>query len=194
MIIGKSCGPNGLACASGTCTSLDLQCQTVGASLNLQKACPSHDDKSCQVSCQDPTSSDQCVELQSPLIDGSPCGYGGTCLQGSCVVCPESADIDPCDDRRGRRHNTDSGHNRPIYIPMLHFETEKGIPGSSSERCAGAATGKLDHTAQPQHEPIPVRILPELRTQMNLTLLIYLGSVLERFHSLALRLSSPFDI
>ena len=60
------------------------QCQTVGASMNLQKACPSPDDKSCQVSCQDPTSSNQCVVLQSPLIDGSPCGYGGTCNGGTC--------------------------------------------------------------------------------------------------------------
>ncbi|KAI0344240.1 hypothetical protein BDW22DRAFT_1355581 [Trametopsis cervina] len=81
---GKSCGSNGLACASGVCTSLDKQCQTVGASMNLQKACPSKDDKSCQVSCQDPNSSNQCIVLQSPLVDGSPCGYGGTCNKGSC--------------------------------------------------------------------------------------------------------------
>jgi len=81
---GQSCGANGLACASGICTSLDKQCQTVGASMGLQKACPSKDDKSCQVSCQDPSSSDQCVVLQSPLVDGSPCGYGGTCSKGSC--------------------------------------------------------------------------------------------------------------
>ncbi|OCH88348.1 hypothetical protein OBBRIDRAFT_734593 [Obba rivulosa] len=81
---GQSCGPNGLACASGQCTSLDLQCQTLGASLNLQTACPSQDDKSCQVSCQDPSTSGQCVVLQSQLIDGSPCGYGGKCYSGSC--------------------------------------------------------------------------------------------------------------
>ncbi|TBU37369.1 Metallo-peptidase family M12B Reprolysin-like-domain-containing protein [Dichomitus squalens] len=81
---GKSCGSNGLACASGQCTSLSQQCQLVGASMGLSKACPSNDDKSCQVSCQDPNNSNQCVVLQSALIDGSPCGYGGTCISGNC--------------------------------------------------------------------------------------------------------------
>lgn len=60
------------------------QCQTVGASMNLQKACPSPGDKSCQVSCQDPSTSNQCIVLQSQLVDGSPCGYGGTCNKGNC--------------------------------------------------------------------------------------------------------------
>ncbi|KAI0358793.1 hypothetical protein OH77DRAFT_1447894 [Trametes cingulata] len=81
---GQSCGSGGLACASGECTSLDKQCQLVGASMNLQKACPSNNDKSCQVSCQDPTDSGRCVVLQSPLVDGSPCGYGGMCFSGTC--------------------------------------------------------------------------------------------------------------
>ncbi|KAL1940653.1 hypothetical protein VTO73DRAFT_8088 [Trametes versicolor] len=80
---GQSCG-SGLACASGECTSLDQQCQLVGASMGLQKACPANDDKSCQVSCQDPTDSSRCVVLQSALIDGSPCGYGGMCYSGTC--------------------------------------------------------------------------------------------------------------
>lgn len=89
---GQSCGSDGLACASGQCTSLDRawvsmwvvrarlilvcaeQCQLVGASMGLQKACPSNNDKSCQVSCQDPNNSNQCVVLQSTLVDGSPCG------------------------------------------------------------------------------------------------------------------------
>ena len=70
---GKSCGSNGLACASGQCTSISKQCQMIGASMNLQSACPSKD-QNCQVSCQDPTQSNQCVVLQSQLIDGSPCG------------------------------------------------------------------------------------------------------------------------
>ncbi|KAL4254484.1 Zinc metalloprotease [Abortiporus biennis] len=81
---GQSCGSNGLACANGVCTSLDEQCQTAGASMGLQKACPSQNDKTCLVSCQDPTTSNQCIQLQSQLIDGSPCGYGGTCQSGTC--------------------------------------------------------------------------------------------------------------
>jgi len=81
---GQSCGSNGLACASGQCTSVDLQCQTVGASMGLQAACPNHNDQSCQILCQDPTNSQECIQLTSLLIDGSPCGFGGTCLSGKC--------------------------------------------------------------------------------------------------------------
>ncbi|KAH9996624.1 Metallo-peptidase family M12-domain-containing protein [Russula vinacea] len=71
---GKSCGPNGLACATGQCTSLALQCQQLGASMNLQAPCPNQNDQTCKVSCKDPTTPNQCVELDTLLIDGSPCG------------------------------------------------------------------------------------------------------------------------
>ncbi|CAE6500894.1 unnamed protein product [Rhizoctonia solani] len=81
---GTSCGSGSLACANGICTSPDLQCQTAGVSLNLTRACPSRNDKSCQVSCQDPRATNQCIVLQANLVDGSPCGYGGTCSNGSC--------------------------------------------------------------------------------------------------------------
>ncbi|THU87752.1 zinc metalloprotease [Dendrothele bispora CBS 962.96] len=81
---GQSCGGDGLACASGQCTSVALQCQNVGSSLGLSKACPNHGDTSCRISCQDPTQSNACVQLNSLLIDGSPCGYAGTCINGSC--------------------------------------------------------------------------------------------------------------
>lgn len=74
VTVGKGCGSNGMACASGQCTSVNLQCQTIGASMNLQNACPNQNNQNCQVSCQDPTQSNQCVLLQSELIDGSPCG------------------------------------------------------------------------------------------------------------------------
>ncbi|KAF8599275.1 hypothetical protein BDV93DRAFT_526223 [Ceratobasidium sp. AG-I] len=81
---GTSCGSGSLACAAGVCTSPDLQCQTVGVSLNLTTACPSRNDKSCQVSCQDPRTANQCIVLQANLVDGSPCGYGGSCSNGNC--------------------------------------------------------------------------------------------------------------
>lgn len=81
---GQSCGSNGLACANGACTSVSQQCQTVGASLNLTTACPSSGDSTCQVSCQDPSNPSQCIVLNSQLVDGSPCGYGGTCYAGNC--------------------------------------------------------------------------------------------------------------
>ncbi|KAJ3512734.1 hypothetical protein NLJ89_g3351 [Agrocybe chaxingu] len=81
---GQSCGNNGLACASGQCTSISLQCQNVGASMGLRAACPDRNDQSCQISCQDPTNSAACIRLTSLLIDGSPCGFGGSCIAGRC--------------------------------------------------------------------------------------------------------------
>jgi len=81
---GKSCGSNSLACASGQCTSVAQQCQSVGASMGLTSACPDRNDQSCQISCQDPSNSGACIRLTSLLIDGSPCGFGGTCLSGKC--------------------------------------------------------------------------------------------------------------
>jgi len=81
---GQSCGANDLACASGQCTSVSLQCQTLGASMNLTKECPNQSSNTCQVSCQDPTQANQCILLTALLIDGSPCGYGGVCASGKC--------------------------------------------------------------------------------------------------------------
>ncbi|KAF8736654.1 hypothetical protein AX14_014221 [Amanita brunnescens Koide BX004] len=80
---GQSCG-SGLNCASGQCTSLSLQCQSIGGSMGLNTSCPNHGDTSCQVSCQDPTKANTCVILGALLVDGSPCGYGGTCSSGKC--------------------------------------------------------------------------------------------------------------
>ncbi|WVR06758.1 hypothetical protein IAU60_003793 [Kwoniella sp. DSM 27419] len=81
---GKSCGSNGLKCASGKCTSLDQQCKLAGSSMGLSKACGQKDDKSCVVTCRDPDVANQCVVLQTPLVDGSPCGYGGHCYNNQC--------------------------------------------------------------------------------------------------------------
>jgi len=52
--------------------------------MNLQEACPNQGDKTCSISCQDPSQSNQCITLQAAVVDGSPCGYGGTCLGGNC--------------------------------------------------------------------------------------------------------------
>jgi hypothetical protein len=53
---------------------LSVQCQTIGASMGLKQACPNRGDNTCQVSCQDPNKSNQCILLSSLLIDGSSCG------------------------------------------------------------------------------------------------------------------------
>ncbi len=42
--------------------------------MGLRAACPKQNDQTCKVSCQDPTTPNQCVLLGIPLIDGSPCG------------------------------------------------------------------------------------------------------------------------
>jgi len=81
---GQGCGSNGLKCASGVCTSVTKQCQTLGAALNLSEACPDMNDSSCRVACKDPSSSGSCKVLQAMLIDGSPCGFGGSCQAGRC--------------------------------------------------------------------------------------------------------------
>jgi hypothetical protein len=80
--------------------SSTVQCQTLGASMNLTKECPNQSSNTCQVSCQDPTQANQCILLTALLIDGSPCGqllhfilrsspnskpgYGGVCASGKC--------------------------------------------------------------------------------------------------------------
>lgn len=80
-----------------------VQCRSAGSTLGLVKTCAAKNDRSCQVSCQDPRTPNQCIVLQTLLVDGSPCGahnmtyrgefvaevtvaigYGGTCLSGSC--------------------------------------------------------------------------------------------------------------
>ncbi|WWC69861.1 uncharacterized protein I206_103804 [Kwoniella pini CBS 10737] len=81
---GKSCGSDGLACASGRCTSLNQQCRSVGSSMGLTQACGQKDDTSCVVTCRDPNVTNQCVVLQTSLVDGSPCGYGGHCYNQTC--------------------------------------------------------------------------------------------------------------
>jgi len=93
LLQGQSCGTGELACANGICTSLDCmfpprhahslyrntdcpsaQCQSAGSTLGLTRACSAKNDRSCQVSCQDPRTANQCIVLQTQLVDGSPCG------------------------------------------------------------------------------------------------------------------------
>ncbi|KAF5313985.1 hypothetical protein D9611_006909 [Ephemerocybe angulata] len=85
---GQSCGAGDLKCASGQCTSIAEQCKAVGSSMNLTQACPVTSDQSCQISCKDPTTPNFCITLKALLVDGSPCGYGGSCAQGKCKSGP----------------------------------------------------------------------------------------------------------
>ncbi|KAH8834846.1 zinc metalloprotease [Flagelloscypha sp. PMI_526] len=81
---GQSCGSGDLKCASGQCTSVSEQCKTLGAAMGLQNVCPNRSDNTCQVSCQDPKKPNSCFVLNSLLVDGSPCGFGGSCVNGKC--------------------------------------------------------------------------------------------------------------
>ena len=76
---GSDCG-SGLQCASGQCTSRDLQCKTLmGAYVtnNDTYACNTDD---CMISCQSPQfGQNTCYGLQQFFLDGTPCGGGGKC-------------------------------------------------------------------------------------------------------------------
>lgn len=78
---GQDCG-NSLQCASGQCTSRDLQCkQLMGTSLtngrNDTNAC---DNDSCKVSCRSPEfGANVCYQMNQNLLDGTTCGGNGKC-------------------------------------------------------------------------------------------------------------------
>ncbi|KAI7862047.1 Metallo-peptidase family M12-domain-containing protein [Spinellus fusiger] len=78
---GQSCG-NGLQCASGACTSRDEQCKSRGVSLNVTSACSSAGSE-CRLYCSNPSASG-CIVFNGQFLDGSPCGSGGFCRNGSC--------------------------------------------------------------------------------------------------------------
>jgi hypothetical protein len=84
---GHSCGnSSGLTCASGQCTSRDLQCrQVMGSILNSNDtyAC---DSSSCQLLCaSSKLASNTCGSLNQNFLDGTPCGGGGQCSNGQCA-------------------------------------------------------------------------------------------------------------
>ncbi|KAI8913025.1 Metallo-peptidase family M12-domain-containing protein [Powellomyces hirtus] len=68
-------------CASGQCTSRDLQCQNQSL-LSLTGACKDQESE-CKLFCE---SSRGCVSLDSYFVDGTPCGFSGSgiCKRGSC--------------------------------------------------------------------------------------------------------------
>jgi hypothetical protein len=79
---GSSCGPDGLKCASGQCTSRDEQCLSRGNILNITQSCVGNNEE-CRLLCNSPNS-DKCLIFSGNFIDGTPCGFGGRCLSGDC--------------------------------------------------------------------------------------------------------------
>lgn len=83
---------SGLTCISGHCTSRDLQCVTLlanttlsvdGSIINVTRACD--DDRSCRLSCVDPSYGDVCISTSQNFLDGTPCRGSGRCRTGICV-------------------------------------------------------------------------------------------------------------
>jgi hypothetical protein len=75
----------GTACASGTCTSRNMQCRSLinSGTFQTKDACPEYAD-SCRLRCTTPSGT--CIEnLNGDFIDGTPC-IGGVCKDGSCSV------------------------------------------------------------------------------------------------------------
>ncbi|KAI9137006.1 Metallo-peptidase family M12-domain-containing protein, partial [Paraphysoderma sedebokerense] len=82
---GQKCRVNGTDayCASGQCTSKDLQCQ-VNSKGRFKQTCRGGARDDCSLVCQDPTNEIRCAVLDQLLLDGTECGFGGECAGGQC--------------------------------------------------------------------------------------------------------------
>lgn len=81
---GTSCG-DGLKCASGQCTSRDLQCKTVMGSYTQDNDTYSCNSQTCTISCASPDfGMNVCYSVQQNFLDGTSCGGGGHCENGVC--------------------------------------------------------------------------------------------------------------
>lgn len=81
---GESCG-NGLQCASGQCTSRDLQCKTLMGSYTSDNDTYACNSQTCSLSCASPDfGPNVCYSMQQNFLDGTPCSGGGRCQNGVC--------------------------------------------------------------------------------------------------------------
>ncbi|EUC50482.1 hypothetical protein COCMIDRAFT_932 [Bipolaris oryzae ATCC 44560] len=80
---GTDCG-NGLTCASGQCTSRDMQCKTIMGSYTQGNDTYACDNSNCMLSCASPEFGARCYGLQQNFLDGTACTGGGTCQNGVC--------------------------------------------------------------------------------------------------------------
>ena len=84
---GQACGAQGqgLTCASGQCTSRDLQCKTLMGSLTTSNDTYACGTQGCQLSCQSPEfGALTCFTMQQNFLDGTSCEGGGKCRNGAC--------------------------------------------------------------------------------------------------------------
>ena len=80
---GTKCELEGGKCASGLCTSRDLQCRAIGKRLGITRSCKSMPN-TCQLVCETPFSGSTCASMDAYFMDGTPCGTKGTCSNGKC--------------------------------------------------------------------------------------------------------------
>ena len=81
---GDDCG-SGLKCASGQCTSRDLQCRTVMGSYTQDNDTYACNSDTCQLSCASPDfGANTCYSMRQNFLDGTPCQGGGNCENGVC--------------------------------------------------------------------------------------------------------------
>ncbi|KAF9366302.1 hypothetical protein BGX34_004489 [Mortierella sp. NVP85] len=73
----------GLQCANGVCTSRDLQCKQQERE-GITKQCGASN--SCELLCNSPDGNPMsCMQIPGTyFLDGTPCGFGGTCSSGDC--------------------------------------------------------------------------------------------------------------
>lgn len=84
---GTGCGASGagLTCASGQCTSRDLQCKTLMGSLTTSNDTYACNEQGCQLSCASPEfGTNMCYTMQQNFLDGTSCQGGGHCSNGVC--------------------------------------------------------------------------------------------------------------
>ncbi|KAH8888318.1 hypothetical protein GQ53DRAFT_262642 [Thozetella sp. PMI_491] len=107
---GSSCGASGagLTCASGQCTSRNLQCKTLMGSLTSSNDTYSCSNDGCVLSCASPEFGyNTCYTMQQNFLDGTPCEGGGQCRNGNC----EGSSL-------GNRILEWINNNKPIFIPV----------------------------------------------------------------------------
>lgn len=82
---GESCG-DGLQCATGQCTSRDLQCRVmVGDGNQDNDAIEACGGDTCRLTCSSPSyENGQCTIQNQNFLDGTSCGGGGHCESGNC--------------------------------------------------------------------------------------------------------------
>lgn len=83
---GTKCGNSStLTCASGQCTSRDLQCKTLMGVFTQRNDTYACSQGGCQISCASPEFGvDICYSMQQNFLDGTPCQASGKCVNGQC--------------------------------------------------------------------------------------------------------------